>query len=528
MARIELDIADLGALVEQSTQRPLTEDEHTKLKAAIGTLAYLTRLLEQKSMSIQRLRQMLFGAATEKTSKALKENAPKAPDPHAPADTPEPSAGHGRNGAQDYPGADKIRIKHSELTSGDLCPACEQGKVYDMPPGWLVRVSGGAPLRAAVVEVGKLRCNLCGQVFTAAAPQGMGPTKYDERAAAMIALLKYGSGMPFYRLQRLQHNLGIPLPASTQWEIVAATAGVLKPVFAALIWCAAQGKLLHNDDTTAKILALMAENAAQAELPGKQRTGIFTSGIVAISEQHQIALFFTGRQHAGENLTDVLAHRAAEIGPPIQMCDAASRNEPDAALKTIIGNCVAHARRKYFEVTQNFPDECKFVLEILKKVYQVDGRCKAQHLSDQQRLLVHQTESGPLMEQLDNWLEEQVVQRTVEPNSGLGQAIAYMRNHWNKLTLFLRQAGAPLDNNIVERTLKMAILHRKNAMFYKTQNGADVGDLFMSLITTCQLCGANPFEYLTALQQHRAELVNRAPQWMPWNYTEALQQLGAA
>jgi len=73
------------------------------------------------------------------------------------------------------------------------------------------------------------------------------------------------------------------------------------------------------------------------------------------------------------------------------------------------------------------------------------------------------------------------------------------------LTLFLRQAGAPLDNNLVERSLKRAVLHRKNALFYRTLNGAQVGDLFMSLIHTCQLCGANSFDYLIELQRHAQE-----------------------
>jgi hypothetical protein len=82
-----------------------------------------------------------------------------------------------------------------------------------------------------------------------------------------------------------------------------------------------------------------------------------------------------------------------------------------------------------------------------------------------------------------------------------------MQKYWDKLTMFLRQAGAPLHNHITEQALKkMAILHRKNALFYKTQNGARVGDLFMSLIHTCQLRGPNPFDYLTELQNHRREL----------------------
>jgi hypothetical protein len=97
-----------------------------------------------------------------------------------------------------------------------------------------------------------------------------------------------------------------------------------------------------------------------------------------------------------------------------------------------------------------------------------------------------------------------------------------MRKRWNKLTLFLRQAGAPLDNNICERIIKMVILHRKNALFFKTQKGADVGDLFMSLIRTCQLCGINPFDYLTALQEHHSEMHEHPAQWMPWNYQQTM------
>ena len=115
----------------------------------------------------------------------------------------------------------------------------------------------------------------------------------------------------------------------------------------------------------------------------------------------------------------------------------------------------------------------------------------------------------------------------MEPNSGLGQAITYMLKHWEKLTLFLRQAGAPLDSNIVERALKKAILHRKNALFYRTRNGAHVGDLFMSLIHTCESCGGNPFDYLTELQRHAAELADDPDRWMPWNYRATLEQAAA-
>ncbi len=142
-------------------------------------------------------------------------------------------------------------------------------------------------------------------------------------------------------------------------------------------------------------------------------------------------------------------------------------------------------------------------------------------------LRFHQEHSEPVMEKPHAWLQTQFEERKVEPNSGLGTAITYLLRHWDRLTLFLRQAGAPLDSNIVERALKKAILHRKNSLFYKTKNGAEVGDLFMSLIHTCELCGAKPFDYLTELQKHAEELAKNPSAWMPWNYGETLERAGA-
>ena len=177
------------------------------------------------------------------------------------------------------------------------------------------------------------------------------------------------------------------------------------------------------------------------------------------------------------------------------------------------------------EVVENFPEECRYVLETLGGVYHCDALAREQKLSPEERLRFHQEHSGPLMKGLHEWMEAQLAEHKTEPNSGLGKAISYLLNHWPKLTLFLRQPGAPLDNNIVERALKKAILNRRNALFYKTLNGAEVGDLFMSLIHTCELNGANPFDYLTELQRHTEELKQRPSEWMPWNYRETLARL---
>jgi hypothetical protein len=118
-------------------------------------------------------------------------------------------------------------------------------------------------------------------------------------------------------------------------------------------------------------------------------------------------------------------------------------------------------------------------------------------------------------------MEKQLDDRLVEPNSSLGDALRYMLNHWEPLTLFLRQPGAPLDNNICERALKKFILLRKNAYFYKTENGARVGDTFMSLIHTAELNQVNPFDYLVALLRHPGAVAENPGAWLPWNYTSA-------
>jgi transposase len=530
---LEVDSTHLEEVLRR-VEQSLDEPDATLIRRVFESYRYVADLVEDKNTTIRRLRQLFFGARTEKTETVVGGHAPKTSAASAVGPAGEPDSrsarpGHGRNGADAYAGAERIPVPHPSLRAGDSCPACGQGTVYEKAPGVLVRITGQPPLAARIYELQKLRCHLCGEVFTAPAPAAAGERKYAATAGSMIGLLKYGSGLPYNRLEGLQGYLEIPLPASTQWDIVAAVARVLAPAFEELIRQAAQGDVLHNDDTTVKILALMGERGGQHDVPvdaeeeandAEQRTGLFTSGVVALCDGHRVALFFSGRQHAGENLAEVLKLRAAELPAPIQMCDALSRNLP-GELRTIVANCLAHARRQFVDVYDRFPEPCCYLLEALAVVYRNDALAQERQLSSEARLHWHQQESGPTMQELHAWLTRQLDERQVEPNSALGGAIRYMLRHWEPLTLFLRQAGAPLDNNVCERALKKAILHRKNALFYKTPNGARVGDLFMSLIYTCQLNEVNPFEYLTELQQHVDELATNPPHWMPWNYRAA-------
>ncbi len=388
------------------------------------------------------------------------------------------------------------------MHSGDTCPECGEGKVYrQKEPATLVRIMGQAPLKTTVFEMERLRCNACGQVFTAGAPDCAGPDKYDATAVAMIALLKYGTGLPIKRLEKLESQLAMPLPAATQWELLEAAAELLRPVLDDLIRQAAQGSVMHNDDTGMRILRLARE-------PGDKRSGTFTSGIVSILDAWRIALFFTGPKHAGENIAEVLKRRDRGLPAVIQMCDALSRNTPKLeGIKTLLANCLAHGRRQFVEVAENFPQECRNALEAFGNVYHNDALAREQQLSPEDRLRFHQERSGPVMNALHDWMNAQ---------------LRLFFFFFFFFFFFLSQSGAPIDNNIVERALKKAILNRRNALFYKTLNGARVGDLFMSLIHTSELNSVNPFDYLTELLRHAEALKQKPSEWMPWNYRETL------
>jgi len=533
----EMELDTLYGYVAKAQRELLNDAEAKALHASLQTLGVLMEELKRKGTTLRRLQAMLFGSSSEKTDDVF---PPTAPEPSVPGNTPEPEApvgpepaeekadekpkakGHGRNPASCYHGAEQVQVPHPDLSAGDSCPECPKGKVYPMAePAVLVRVVGMSPLSAKVVELDRLRCNCCGEVFKAPAPEGMGEEKYDETATSMISMLRYGAGTPFYRLAKLQAGLGIPLPAGTQWKLALEAAGLLEPAFQELITWAAQGDVIYQDDTTMKVLSrpdLMTRGT-------KQRKGVYTSGLISKAGENWVALFLTGMNHAGENLAEVLRRRKGELGRPIQMCDAAAANTA-GDLDTIVAHCLAHARRRFVDVAEDFPEECLHLLESLREVYRNDAETKG--MSPPERLRFHQEHSRPVMERLRAWLQEQFDQKRVEPNSGLGSAITYMLKHWERLTLFLRVPEAPLDTNKVEGSLKRAILHRKNSLFYKTLNGAHVGDVFMSLIHSAELNKVNPFEYLVALQRYHALVEENPEEWMPWNYADTLAGIGLA
>ncbi len=513
---------------------------------------WLVYALQETKLTLKRLRSLLFGKSLKASLSSQEASAPSqagggeppagvvlGADPDDGAAPPQdsqklkpakPKGGHrpgtGRLGADGDVGAERVECRHEELASGQRCPACGQGRLYELPPGVEIRIDGNSLLSALRYDLQKLRCSACGQIFTAPLPSGVSPEKYSPRARAVLVVGRYYLGLPFYRMEGYQAMLGVPIADATQWDQIEKVANGCYLIFRLLERLAAQGDLIHQDDTSVRILTLLKENqrirgqaAAQGLSRPKERTGMFTTALVVRVGERLICLYYSGRDHAGENLATLLEKREADQARPLVMSHALSRNE-------IADEGLVHGRRQFSDIEAVFPSQCRVVLDALKQIFDHDEEARDQQMSPQARLAYHQTYSQPLMDELRSWLDDQLADRLAEDNSSLGRAIVYMQNHWATLTRFLSVPGAPLENNIVERALKLFIRQRKNSLFYKSEHSAYIGSVLTSLIakvgstpnTTCIYAGVNVIDYLVALQEHRAEVFADPAAWLPWTY----------
>jgi hypothetical protein len=389
-----------------------------------------------------------------------------------------------------------------------------------------MRLDGNALLSAVRYELEKLRCSACGQIFTAPLPVAAGEEKYSARARAVLALGRYYLGVPLYRLESYQALVGVPVPDATQWDQIEGVADCAYPIFKHLEKVAAQGEVIYQDDTPVRILSLIAENQqAEAQASGgaraTPRTGMQTTALIVQVGEQQICLYYAGRQHAGENLAALLRKREPQHANPLVMSDALASNAAEDQ-PLIRCHCLAHGQRKFRDLDEAFPGESAVVTQVLGQVFEHDAEARARQLSADERLAYHQTYSGPLLAGLKAWLEQQESERLVEPNSSLGQAMAYLLKHWEPLTRFLTVPGAPVDNNVAERALKLCIRQRKNSLFYATEHSAYIASLLTSVIATCVQAGVNALEYLVAVQEHRQAVLVDPATWLPWNYPAAV------
>jgi transposase len=523
--------AEIENLIEQIRGTNLDPRAKEKVERLLRTVLSLVELLQRKNTSIKKLRQMIFGKRTERHQARKTEGQEKVDESEKPDDGQPKAAGdqdaraelraigsedkpkrkgHGRRAASDYSGAKIVRCRHERLKAGDDCPASCGGRLYDLKePTALVQFTGQPLITATKFEREALRCAKCQQRYVAPLPEGVNEERYDSTCDATVALMRYGGGLPWHRQAGLQAMGGVPLAEATMWERCEATADAAMGIFLRLKRLAAGGEVMHTDDTWVRILSCLEEDK---EEKGRATN---TSGIVVKAGGRKIALYLSGRRHAGENLAELLAKRDERLARPIQMSDALAANT-SVEKNVIRAYCLAHARRKVFELKDDYPAECVVVLDAVGKVHGYEA--ETAEMNDGLRLAYHQEKSGPVMKELKEWIEAQFSDGQVEPNSNLGKALQYWLSHWKELTVWLREPGTPIDNNESERALKQFILMRKNSMFFKTEHGAAVGDVLASLIRTCRLNSVNAWDYLVTIIRNRKDARSNPDRYLPWNY----------
>lgn len=515
--KIDPETIEVQGLEDRLRAGKLTDADVDSLLKIISLVQTLRTLLQKRSLGLLSLLRKLFSIKTEKhdvPEKSKNENI-------------QPRSGRqGRYGRDGYPGAEKIDVKHPDLSPRQKCPECKKGRLSEVEPAVDYAWQGQAPLKLDIYLLQRLLCPDCKTYFTAPSPSaGLAHTVDDSQdevktgiidanasANAMVAGLRFEFGVPHYRLAKIQERRGLALPPANQDRMIKQVALSAAPVFDELVKLAADGDLLHSDDTRMKVL----NHLKNREDPPLKKTQ--TTVIISRNKGYEITLHVTGTDQAGANVSKVLANRSDGLPPPIHMCDGLAANK--VSEDVVVANCLDHGRRKFFEIKTSFTEECDYVLDEMQKVYRFDKETRA--MTPKGRLEYHAKHSGPVMESLRLWMKDQLEWKKAEPNSPLGKAISYNLKRWKELTTFLRVEGAPLSNAEAERSIKWAICHRKNSLFYKTMNGAKQGDIIQSMIRTCNQAGINSFDYLVALRENRSKVYEAPELWLPWNYRISL------
>lgn len=571
-AALDLDDAALDALIARveearEHQLALSPEDLGQLLGALTMLAHVHERLEHSDLTIGKLKKLLgMARSSEKLRDIAK--AAKAVAGAGDTDDAEGAAGtgasHGSRGDSKHdsrksPGKARAKPKPTppevhhhkieRLAKGELCPDCARGRVYKYPPSEFTRIRGNALYTAERHVSERLRCNACQSIHTAALPSevladGAAGQQYGYSARAIMGIAKCFGGDPFFRQHTVQGLLGVSLPSSTIFDQCEALSTALNPIYRALQVKAAGADLFYIDDTWHRILEAKPVKKQRGNRT-VERSGVYASAMLAIvheaattadpasaptrapddeSAERRIVLFKTNIGHAGEWLEEILKRRPMSLAAPTVMSDALSSNRVTER-EIVAASCNAHGRRGFVDVAASYPHEALHALELYKVIWENERHGIESGLDPEARLAYHQAHSSAPMQALNEWCRTSLESMTVESNSTLGTAMRYIIRHYDELTLFLRKPGVPLDNNEVERLIKLICRSRKNSLFHRSEVGAGISDVITSILATCHDSAVNAFDYLVALQRHSDAVRGSPERWLPWNYEEAMAEV---
>ena len=507
----------------------LTQDDYLLLLDALSSLLHLQVKIADHEITVQKLRKLIGVVSTSERLKKTDRSSTGTSNQRPPPER--------KKKATQQPKPVVIHHDIQNLSKADACD-CGRGKYYKFDPASFIRIRGCAPFQAEKHIMSQLRCNACGCVKTAKLPEevtkdGDADQKYGYSARSMMVLFKYNFGIPFYRQMTIQGVFGFTIPTATIFDQCEKVEQAIGLVFYRLLALSANARQFLGDDTRHLVIDKNSlDKKSYRSDASKERTGLFTSGMIAkLFTNHSVILFKTNIGNSGEFLQEILEKRTCKE-VPLLMSDALSHNQPESA-KVVKTLCNVHARRNFYELLDQYPEEITWVLNIYAVIWKTEKATLG--FSSAKRLELHRKDSLPVMEQLLYWCQRSLKQRSplekyadvesyiptrVEENSRLGKAMKYFINHYEGLSAFCRIENAEVDNNEMERALKLIVLGRKNFYFYKTQTGASISDRLSSLIATAMQYNINIFNYLTWLQRHQKHLSKNIDYFLPWFFSE--------
>lgn len=440
---------------------------------------------------------------------------------------------HGRRSAKDFPDAAICEHAHTELTVGCRCPGCGRGKLYRYNPSQYMTISGQPVFTATQHIVEQLQCNLCDEIFKAplsdeARLDGAdGRRLYSYSAVALIAILKFFGVMPWHRMETVQAWIGVRVPDASMFDQCERLANAIAPVAKHLERMSSEVMLLFGDDTGACVL-----NERSAIIPEREsgklveRTGCHTTCVIAVTDDgHHIVHFRIGIQHTGELLDELLSGRPSTSPPPMVMSDALSANKVTVC-KVRECFCNAHTVRYFKELKENYPKEAGYALERYRKIFDNEKHCREHELPAEQRLAYHREHSKHLLKEIcTHGYDLLEVSKDIEPNSDIGGAYNYILNNEYELSAFCRYPGAPLENNLAERILRLPVHLRDGAPFYRNAVGAAIAANILSVGSTAYQAGVNLLDYFVAILRHSDDVRARPYDWVPWLYEDRVRKI---
>ena len=530
----------LGALVAQQIGRAEARQERMLKKIAAAAHTATGEAAEDESGAVH-ISELTSNPSSSGATAAI-ERAPETPafgGGEADQSGPKKAKGHGRNGAGAYRKAKHFFHTLAAGVLGAVCEVCIAGKLYRYREKVTVRIIGQPLFCAEVHHYEQVRCRNCGRIIRATgfaevqAGLGSDYVRYDWSACAMLMVMHYSAGGPFKRLESLHEGWGIPLADANQWDVVNAGDDLLLPLFRALEHHAiATATNFRADDANSMVVAIQkqieAEIAALRQLgesTSSIRTGINATGFYWETPNGPVILYYTGRHHAGEMVDQLLRRRLLSSPKLVKCTDGASKNfDHGHGDKLVEATCNAHAFLKFRDVREKYPADYAEAGSIYHQVFENDDKARDFRLSPLERMHYHREHSLPLMKRLKEMCEEKIQSKLVEPNSALWEPLTFIINQWDRLTRFCEVPGVPLDTNLVEQVLIMAVRYLAGSFNYQTEDGAAVGDRAMSLIATARAHGVEPVAYLTECLRCHEDLKKRPEHYLPWVFRARMQE----